>query len=97
MQLGKCWVMPAVDAWARCATPKASNTNRSIESIQQAVQQAETDSGLKIDTVYVGIAGQHIRSLQHSDYITRANSEEAMEGLEPMRDRIFPGSMAMQK
>jgi cell division protein FtsA len=30
---------------------------------------------LKIKEVTVGIAGQHIRSLQHSDYITRANSE----------------------
>ena len=55
-----------------------NNITQTIESIQQAVQQAETDSGLKIDTVSVGIAGQHIRSLQHSDYITRANSEEVI-------------------
>ena len=56
-----------------------NNITQTIESIQQAVQQAETDSGLKIDTVSVGIAGQHIRSLQHSDYITRANSEEVID------------------
>ena len=55
-----------------------NNITQTIESIQQAVQQAETDSGLKIDTVSVGIAGQHIRSLQHSDYITRPNSEEVI-------------------
>jgi len=55
-----------------------NNITQTIESIQQAVQQAETESGLKIDTVSVGIAGQHIRSLQHSDYITRANSEEVI-------------------
>ena len=55
-----------------------NNITQTIESIQQAVQQAETDSGLKIYTVSVGIAGQHIRSLQHSDYITRANSEEVI-------------------
>jgi len=55
-----------------------NNITQTIESIQQSVQQAETDSGLKIDTVSVGIAGQHIRSLQHSDYITRANSEEVI-------------------
>src|SRR5210317_1940553 len=55
-----------------------NNITQTIESIQQAVQQAETDSGLKIDTVSVGIAGQHIRSLQHSDYITRTNSEEVI-------------------
>jgi cell division protein FtsA len=55
-----------------------NNITQTIESIQQAVSQAETDSGLKIDKVSVGIAGQHIRSLQHSDYITRANSEEVI-------------------
>ena len=55
-----------------------NNITQTIESIQQAISQAETDSGLKIDTVSVGIAGQHIRSLQHSDYITRANAEEVI-------------------
>lgn len=56
-----------------------NNITQTIESIQQAISQAETDSGLKIDTVSVGIAGQHIRSLQHSDYITRTNSEEVID------------------
>jgi len=55
-----------------------NNITQTIESIQQAISQAETDSGLKIDTVSVGNAGQHIRSLQHSDYITRANAEEVI-------------------
>ena len=55
-----------------------NNITQTIESIQQAIQQAESDAGLKIDTVSVGIAGQHIRSLQHSDYITRDNSEEVI-------------------
>ena len=32
----------------------------------------------KVDGVTVGIAGQHIRSLQHSDYITRENSEQVI-------------------
>ena len=48
-----------------------NNITQTIQSIQQAVQQAETNSGYKIEAVTVGIAGQHIRSLQHSDYITR--------------------------
>jgi len=33
----------------------------------------------KIEGVTVGIAGQHIRSLQHSDYITRPNSETVID------------------
>ncbi len=52
-----------------------NNITQTIQSIQQAIQEAEQSSGEKISSVTVGIAGQHIRSLQHSDYITRANSE----------------------
>lgn len=52
-----------------------NNITQTIQSIQQAVQEAEVASDLKIEGVTVGIAGQHIRSLQHSDYITRPNSE----------------------
>lgn len=55
-----------------------NNITQTIQSIQQAVQEAEADSGLKIEEVTVGIAGQHIRSLQHSDYITRTDSEEVI-------------------
>ena len=52
-----------------------NNITQTIQSIQQAVQDAETSSGMKISDVIVGIAGQHIRSLQHSDYITRKDSD----------------------
>jgi cell division protein FtsA len=55
-----------------------NNITQTIKSIQQAVEEAESTSGLKIGNVVVGIAGQHIRSLQHSDYITRADSEEVI-------------------
>ena len=56
-----------------------NNITQTIQSIQQAVQEAEAASGMKIEEVTVGIAGQHIRSLQHSDYITRANSEVVID------------------
>lgn len=52
-----------------------NNITQTIQSIQQAVQEAEAAASEKIEEVTVGIAGQHIRSLQHSDYITRENSE----------------------
>ncbi len=55
-----------------------NNITQTIQSIQQAVQDAETSSGMKIKEVVVGIAGQHIRSLQHSDYITRPNGEDVI-------------------
>lgn len=56
-----------------------NNITQTIQSIQQAVQDAETSSGMSIKEVVVGIAGQHIRSLQHSDYITRADGEEVIK------------------
>lgn len=59
-----------------------NNITQTISSIQQAVEQAEADSGLKISSVVVGIAGQHIRSLQHSDYITRPNSEAVIDNVD---------------
>ncbi|MFL2626361.1 MAG: cell division protein FtsA [Flavobacteriaceae bacterium] len=56
-----------------------NNITQTIQSIQQAVAQAESATDIKISGVTVGIAGQHIRSLQHSDYITRANAEQVID------------------
>ncbi len=56
-----------------------NNITQTIQSIQQAVSEAEELSGIKVEGVTVGIAGQHIRSLQHSDYITRNNSEQVID------------------
>ncbi|MGI9532750.1 cell division protein FtsA [Lutimonas sp.] len=56
-----------------------NNITQTIQSIQQSVDEAESASGEKIGTVVVGIAGQHIRSLHHSDYITRANSDKVID------------------
>ena len=55
-----------------------NNITQTIQSIQQAVEQARTSAGENITEVVVGIAGQHIRSIQHSDYITRPNAEEVI-------------------
>ena len=56
-----------------------NNITQTIQSIQQAVEEAKTNSGQAIEDVVVGIAGQHIRSLQHSDYITRSNPEKVID------------------
>ncbi len=68
-----------------------NNITQTIKSIQQAVEQAEVNAGLKIGSVVVGIAGQHIRSLQHSDYITRANSEEVIneDDLDKLCNQVY--------
>ena len=46
-----------------------NNITQTIQSIQQAVSMAEASSEIKIGGVTVGIAGQHIRSLQHLSLI----------------------------
>ena len=55
-----------------------NNITQTIQSIKQAVDDAKTNSGVEIEDVVVGIAGQHIRSIQHSDYITREHPEEVI-------------------
>jgi len=55
------------------------NITQTIQSIQQAIDEAESVSGYKITEVSVGIAGQHIRSLHHSDYITRDDAESVID------------------
>ena len=55
-----------------------NNITQTIRSIQLAIEEAKINSGYEIADVVVGIAGQHIRSIQHSDYITRNNPEEVI-------------------
>lgn len=56
-----------------------TNIVKTIESIKEAVEEAEAQSGLEVSSVVVGIAGQHIRSTQHSDYINRQNPDAVIE------------------
>ena len=57
-----------------------NNITQTIESIKYAIEEAKMESGEEnIKEVVVGIAGQHIRSLQHSDYITRENSDKVID------------------
>ena len=57
-----------------------NNITQTIESIKYAIEEAKTESGENdINEVVVGIAGQHIRSLQHSDYITRENPDKVID------------------
>lgn len=56
-----------------------NNITQTIQSIQQAIQEAESASGVDVKEVVVGIAGQHIRSLQHSDYVTRPSFDDVID------------------
>lgn len=54
-----------------------SNIEKTIQSITGAVAEAQDriEGELKINTVNVGIAGQHIKSIQHRGIHTRTNIE----------------------
>ena len=48
-----------------------SNIDKTVQGITQAVEIAGAQSNVEIRVVNVGIAGQHIKSLQHRGLITR--------------------------
>ncbi|MCS6929424.1 MAG: cell division protein FtsA [Saprospiraceae bacterium] len=50
-----------------------SNIEKTVHAIREAVDICERQAGMKFHTVYVGIAGQHIKSLQHRGILTREN------------------------
>lgn len=54
------------------------NIDNTIESIKAAVREAEVTSGVNIKSVNVGIAGQHIKSIQHRGSIVRNNPDSVI-------------------
>ncbi len=68
-----------------------NNITQTIQSIQQAVEEAENESNIEIKDVVVGIAGQHIRSLHHNDYITREDPEKVIdeEDIENLKNQVL--------
>ena len=52
-----------------------SNIEKTVRAITEARRLAEQASGREIDTVHVGIAGQHIKSLQHRGMLMRDNTQ----------------------
>lgn len=53
-----------------------SNIDKTVNAIGKAVREAEEQSGINIQVVNVGIAGQHIRSSIHHGSITRNSKDE---------------------
>lgn len=53
-----------------------ANIEKTVQSIRAAVEEAEAKAGVDVKVVNVGIAGQHIKSLQHRGMITRSSYED---------------------
>ena len=68
-----------------------NNITQTIQSIKIAINEAQSKSGIEVKEVAVGIAGQHIRSLQHSDYITRENPDEVINDndIDKLIDQVY--------
>ena len=52
-----------------------ANIDKTVQSIQAAVEEAQNKTGVEIKYMNVGIAGQHIKSLQHRGIYTRDSLE----------------------
>lgn len=72
-----------------------TNIFDTVEAIKTAVKQASDQAGVEINRVSVGIAGQHIKSLQHRGVMMRDNHEtEITEAeLERLRNDTFKINM----
>ena len=69
---------------------QVANIDKTIASIKTAVEMAERESGVEIGSVIVGIAGQHIKSIQHRGNILRENTDEeiSIEDIEKLRENM---------
>ncbi len=67
------------------------NIDQTVQSIKTAVAEAENKSGVDIKVVNVGIAGQHIRSMQHHGIKTRTSIEEeiAQKDIDSLIDEMY--------
>ncbi len=72
------------------------NIDQTVQSIQTAVAEAEIKSGVDIKVVNVGIAGQHIRSMQHRGIKTRTSIEQeiSQNDINSLIDDMFKLMMA---
>ncbi|MFT7589045.1 MAG: cell division protein FtsA, partial [Limisphaerales bacterium] len=53
-----------------------TNIDKTVVAIEKAIAEASEQSGIEINVVNVGIAGQHIKSSVHHGVITRDKVED---------------------
>lgn len=68
-----------------------SNIENTIQSIKEAVEEASQKSGVNINVVNVGIAGQHIKSMYHRGSLMREDieSEISQEDIDKLCNSMF--------
>jgi cell division protein FtsA len=72
-----------------------SNIEYTVQSIQTAIEMAEQRSGVDIKFVNVGIAGHHIKSLQHRGTVIRKDVEKeiSQHDIDELHQSMFNLSM----
>lgn len=72
-----------------------ANIDDTVKSIMVAVKEAEIISQADVATVNVGIAGQHIKSIQYRGSVIRSNSELEIsdEDTEGLKENMFKLAM----
>src|SRR5690348_432781 len=67
------------------------NIESTVASIQRAVEEAELMAGCQINSVYTGIAGSHVRSLNSHGIVAIRNKEVTAEDV----DRVIDAARAV--
>ncbi|KHJ38929.1 cell division protein FtsA [Pedobacter glucosidilyticus] len=72
-----------------------SNIAKTVKGITQAVEEGSSQSNVDIKIVNVGIAGQHIKSLQHRGILTRKDlsNEISKKDIDRLIDDMFKLAM----
>ena len=67
------------------------------QSIQRAVEEAELMAGCEIHSVYAGIAGSHIRSLNSHGVVAIRDKEVGQADIEHVVDAVLPTAEQAQR
>ncbi|MFT7651691.1 MAG: cell division protein FtsA, partial [Candidatus Azotimanducaceae bacterium] len=67
------------------------NIESTVQSIQRAIEEAELMAGCPIESVYAGIAGSHIRSLNSHGIVAIRDREVTPQDV----DRVIDAAQAM--
>lgn len=61
------------------------NIDKTVRSIQKAVEEAELMAGVDVDSVYVGIAGDHIRAINSRGVVAISREDNEITELDVVR------------
>ena len=73
------------------------NIEATVESIKQAVEEAETMAGLEIESVYVGVAGGHIKGINSHGIIAVSGGEVTAADVERVVDAAKAVNIPMDR